>query len=115
MREGDTPLIDAARHGRVDDATALLADGADVNEPKTDGGGATALFIACQESHDAVVVTLIAANADVNQGVVDEKKFYSPLAIASTNGDVDIVKALVAANAKLSHDDRQRRVTRLPK
>ena len=33
---GDTPLIDAARHGRAADVAALLADGADVNEPKTD-------------------------------------------------------------------------------
>ena len=34
MREGDTPLIHAARHDRVADVVALLADGADVNETK---------------------------------------------------------------------------------
>ena len=44
MNEGDTPLIDAARHGRAADVEALLADGADVNEPKTDGSGMTALW-----------------------------------------------------------------------
>ena len=35
----DTPLIDAARHGARGraDVVALLADGADVNEPTTDG------------------------------------------------------------------------------
>ena len=61
MREGDTPLIDAARHGRAADVVALLADGADVNEPKTDGSGATALFIASQEGHTEVVTILIDA------------------------------------------------------
>ena len=31
MHEHDTPLIDACRHGRLADVTALLASGADVN------------------------------------------------------------------------------------
>ena len=31
MREGDTPLIHAARHDRAADVVALLADGADGN------------------------------------------------------------------------------------
>ena len=45
MREGDTPLVDAARHGRAADVAALLADGADVNEPMTNGSGVTALHL----------------------------------------------------------------------
>ena len=53
MRAGDTPLIDAARHGRAADVVALLF--ADVNEPKTDGSGFSALFIACQKGHSEVV------------------------------------------------------------
>ena len=61
MREGDTPLIDAARHGRTADVASLLADGADVNEPKTDGSGGTALYLACQEGHTEIVTILIAA------------------------------------------------------
>ena len=44
---GGTPLTEAARHGRAADVAALLAGGADVNEPKTDGSGVTALHIAC--------------------------------------------------------------------
>ena len=35
--EHDTPLIDAARHDRAADVAALLAGGADVNEPKANG------------------------------------------------------------------------------
>ena len=67
MRAGDTPLVDAARHGRAADVVALLAGGADVNEPKTDGSGTTALYIASQEGHAEIATKLLAANADVNQ------------------------------------------------
>ena len=59
MLQGDTPLIDAARHGRAAGVAALLADGADVNEPKTDGSGATALYVACQEGRTEVVTKLL--------------------------------------------------------
>ena len=46
-RMGDTPLIAAADRGSAAEVAALLAGGADVNEPKTDGSGVTALYIAC--------------------------------------------------------------------
>ena len=72
MREGDTPLIHAARHDRTADVVALLADGADVNETKTDGTGCTALWIACQEGHAEVITTLLAANGD-GDGDYDEE------------------------------------------
>ena len=42
MRAADT-LLDAARHGRAAEVEALLTDGVDVNELKTDGTGVTAL------------------------------------------------------------------------
>ena len=49
MREHDTPLIEAARHGCAVDVAALLGGGADFEEPKTNGSGATPLSIACLE------------------------------------------------------------------
>ena len=55
MRKHDTPLIDAARHGRAADVAALLADGADVNEPKE--LGMTALYIACVHGFTDIVTT----------------------------------------------------------
>ena len=61
MRAGDTPLIDAARHGRAGDVAALLADGADVNEPRTDGSGWTALLIACKGELSAGIRALVDA------------------------------------------------------
>ena len=75
MLEGDTPLIDAARHGRAADVAALLAGGADVNEPKTDGSGKTALYVACKIGLTEVIKILIDAGANVNQGKID---CYSP-------------------------------------
>ena len=63
---GRPPLIDAARHGLADVA-ALFVDGTDVNEPKTDGSGLTALFVASQEGHAEVATKLLAAGANVNQ------------------------------------------------
>ena len=65
MRAGDR-LFDAARRGRAADVAALLADGADVNEPKE--YGMTALYIACVHGFTDIVTALLAANADVNQG-----------------------------------------------
>ena len=48
-RDGDTPLVDAVRHGRTDAIAKLLASGVDVNQPTTDG--LTPLFIAWREGH----------------------------------------------------------------
>ena len=74
--EHDTPLIDVARHGcAVDvahhgcavDVAALLGGGADVKEPKTDGSGATSLYIACQEGHAEMATVLLGAGAAVDK------------------------------------------------
>ena len=54
----EIPLIVAARHGSAAEVAALLAGGADVNEPMSDGE--TPLFIACQEGHTEVVTKLLA-------------------------------------------------------
>ena len=91
---GDTPLIGAARRGRAADVVALLADGADVNEPNT-GSGDTALWVASGLGHAEVVTTLLAANADVNKAQNDG---ITPLLIASCDGHTEIVKKLLAAN-----------------
>ena len=47
MQTGDTPLIVAVWDGRADEVAALLAGGADANEPMADGSGRTPLSIAC--------------------------------------------------------------------
>ena len=91
MLQGDTPLIDAARHGRAAGVAALLADGADVNEPKTDGSGATALYVACQEGHTEIATELLFANADVDQ---PNDNGATPLFIACQKGHTEVVTKL---------------------
>ena len=56
-REGDTPLIDAARHGRADDVAALLADGADVNQADDEGFTPLMIACACIEDHTDEIIT----------------------------------------------------------
>ena len=63
----DMRLIDAAGSGRVADVAALLADGANVDPPRTEQGSVTALIVACVNGHTEVVTQLLAANAKVDQ------------------------------------------------
>jgi ankyrin repeat protein len=102
MREGDTPLIDAARRDRAAKVATLLADGAGVDEPKTDGSGKTALFAACKRGHIEVVTILIDAGANVNQGKNDGR---TPLYVACEKGLTEIVAKLIAANADVNKAD----------
>ena len=65
MREGTTPLYDAAWSGRAADVAALLAGGADVNEPtryvvnQPQNGGETPLFAASHQGHTEIVTKLV--------------------------------------------------------
>ena len=99
MREHDTPLIDAARHGCAVDVAALFGGGADIEEPKTDGSGTTSLYIACQEGHGEVVTVLLGAGAAVdkvgNAGV-------TPLHMACHEGHVECTQLLSSHGASRS-------------
>ena len=96
----DTPLTDAARHGRAADMAALLAGGADVNEQNSDGVSSTPLIIACQEGQTEIVKKLLAAKADVNQA---RKGGATPLHSACAQGHTEVVTKLIAANADVNH------------
>ena len=101
--EDDTPLIDAARHGRLTDVEALLSGDADVNEPKTDGSGATALHLAANEGHAEVVSALLASGATVDSHWIHPEdpssRTMTPLFMASQEGHVKVVATLLAAGA----------------
>jgi ankyrin repeat protein len=100
MLEGDTPLIDAARRGIAADVEALLAGGADVDEPNENGWAA--LHIACEEGHTDVVTTLLAANAEVDHSLDGAFGMAAPLIFACQQGHTDIVKKLIDANAEVN-------------
>ena len=60
----DTLLTWAARHGQVEVVRLLLAGGASARA--ADGGGASALYIACQEGHLEIATLLRDAGAAVD-------------------------------------------------
>ena len=93
--DGATPLSVAANIGRVNEARALLARGARVNE--RDGEGATALLLAAERGHIAAVELLLAAGADVN---LPHRSGRTPL-MAALNHPT-IVTRLLSAGADVN-------------
>ncbi len=90
---GFTPLLFAARHGRVDVARLLLAAGADVDDGGPDG--ASALVIAAHSGHAELVGALLAAGADPN--AIDAG--YAPLHAAVLRGEIEMVRTLLGHGA----------------
>ena len=87
---GETPLMTAARTGRVAVVTSILAHGAVVDAKLP--GGQTALMWAAAEGHTAVVTALIAAKADVTATVPTG---LNALLFAIRAGHVETVRVLL--------------------
>jgi ankyrin repeat protein len=87
---GETPLMTAARTGRVSVVTSLLAHGAVLDAKLS--GGQTALMWAAAEGHTAVVVALIGAKADVMATVPTG---LNALLFAIRAGHVETVRVLL--------------------
>lgn len=98
----DSPLIDAARHGRTSDVTSLLAAGDDVNQTSTDSNGATPLIIASEEGHTETVSALCAAGAAVDQASGNGD---TALILASEEGHTETASVLCAAGAAVDQAD----------
>ena len=96
-----TRLITAAILGRNNDVRTLIADGANVDEPRSSLDG-TALNVACCFGNFDVVVTLLAANADVHHR---DQKGQTPLHCAIRESRADIVVKLLEANADVNQPD----------
>ncbi|KAI0151801.1 hypothetical protein GGR57DRAFT_513755 [Xylariaceae sp. FL1272] len=96
--EGYTQLHLAAQRGNVDVTRRLL--GLDGNGPQlhgkdleTEGSGAqSALHVAAQEGHAAIVSVLIKQGFDINARGIDER---TPLSYASEGGHLESVQALL--------------------
>jgi len=104
---GATPLLFAARHGRIDNARLLLDAGADVNEAAPNGE--SALVTASFSGQGAFAAFLLDRGANPN----DTTAGYAALHAAVLRGDLELVKALCAhgadPNVRLTKGSRQQR------
>ena len=124
---GDTALMMSARTGKTEAIRVLLEAGGDVNA-KESWGGTTALMWAVSEGHADAAKMLIGAGADVNArsnyvaaangrgfegrtpmaNRTDPKAeefasgWLTPLTLAAREGDVEMARILVSANADVN-------------
>ncbi|XP_072458414.1 KN motif and ankyrin repeat domain-containing protein 2 isoform X2 [Notamacropus eugenii] len=87
---GQTALMLAVSHGRIDMVKALLACAADVN--LQDDDGSTALMCACEHGH-VEIARLLLAVPDCNTALTDHDG-STALSIALDNGQKDIAEML---------------------
>ena len=92
---GPSSVVDAAMQGNRDAVRALLKDGADVNTAQ--GDGMTALHYAALKHDVELAKMLLYAGANVK--ATTRIGGYTPLLIASRDGDAPMVDALLAGGA----------------
>ncbi len=95
-----TPLMQAAAEGDTKAVRSLLRQGESVNAVSPQG---TALTQAAQAGQKEVVLLLLKEGADPNLGQAESGS--SPLHQAAASGDVQSIRVLVAAGAKLDQRD----------
>ncbi|KAM9312057.1 KN motif and ankyrin repeat domain-containing protein 2 [Gastrophryne carolinensis] len=96
---GQTALMLAVSHGRLDVVRALLQCGADINVQDHDGS--TALMCACEHGH-ADIVSLLLAQPTCDVSLTDNDG-STALSIALEAGQNDIAMLLYAHNSKTSN------------
>jgi len=93
---GNTPLITASGHGRVEIVEILLNHGAKI-ESKSNKGG-TPLYLACQQGHLHVITLLINKGANIEASTTDGMR---QLHIACQNGHLPVVSLLINKGANI--------------
>ena len=91
---GFTPLLFAARQGDIDSARLLLAKDANVNDTAPDG--TSALVVATHSGHGTLATFLLDRGANPNAAEAG----YTALHAAALTGDLDLVAALLAHEAR---------------
>ncbi|MGH9143814.1 MAG: ankyrin repeat domain-containing protein [Vicinamibacterales bacterium] len=92
---GAAAFVDAAMNGNRDAVRALLKEGADVNTTQADG--MTALHWAAQKGDVELAKVLLYASANLKAAT--RIGGYTPLLIASKNGDAAMIETLAQAGA----------------
>jgi len=95
---GETPLMTCSKTGSVDAVRMLIEYGADVNA-KEPVENQTALMWAAAERHSDVVKALIEAHADLK---ANSKQGFTAIHFAARMGDLESVKALIAAGVDVN-------------
>jgi ankyrin repeat protein len=93
---GYTPLNLAAQRSNVEIVKVLLEAGADVNI--IGRYGEKSLFLAARIGNVEIVNIFLLAGADVDINLVNDKG-YTPLHLAATSGNAEVVQALIAVSA----------------
>lgn len=97
----DQGLLSASARGDLTEVTALLKAGANVNAKAVEG--LTALMVASNSGHAAIVKLLLANGSDVNAATTP--RGYTPLMFATENGNLEVMRALINAGANVNHQD----------
>eukprot|EP00092_Neocalanus_flemingeri_P104019 GFUD01133180.1.p1 GENE.GFUD01133180.1~~GFUD01133180.1.p1 ORF type:complete len:449 (-),score=125.35 GFUD01133180.1:51-1397(-) len=93
-QDGTTPLMLAARNGRVKVVSLLLEEGADPNIRKI--SGVTAIFLASVGGYSDIVTKLVEAGADADP---QSQEGGTPLMAATQAGHLDVVEKLLLSGA----------------
>lgn len=95
---GETPLMTCAKTGSVDAIRMLIEYGANANAKEPEQNQ-TALMWASAENHPDAVKALIEAHADLT---AHSRQGFTALHFAARQGDLDIVKLLLAAGVDVN-------------
>jgi uncharacterized protein len=95
LLSGETALMTCARTGNVNAVKSLIARGANVNAHETQHGQ-TALMWAVAQEHLEAARALVEHGADVH---ARSEGGFTPLLFAAQQGDLEMVKMLLAAGA----------------
>jgi len=97
-KEGNTPLILAARHKNYDMVEFLLTQGAQI-EVLSHDGEKTPLLVACFMGDVNIVLLLLERGASVE---TMNQRGDTPLLVASHNGNTDVVRVLLSRGANMN-------------